>query len=245
MTLWRRDANPEALLDRISRPWRTREQLSRLASLSRPPSEPFEFAVLGDAEPGRFWIFRALYNRKGVFSRQLARVQEQAVDFSVQLGDMVSRGIPRRYLEFFRELESVGVQKPYLTVIGNHDRSRPHGGSHARAYRRLFGRTNYSFDYGGARFVALDSSARRLSRLQLRWLGLVLATPLRKVIFTHMPPVHLRLWGGAAAHRMGGFTRGAREFTDLIVAQRSFQADARVACDNEIYYGAFNRGERA
>lgn len=204
------------ILARLAAPWKTRLQIERLAASPRGPSDSFEFAVLGDVEPGRFWIFRALFNRRGVFPRQLAAIQSQSVDFSVQLGDMVSRGLPRQYLGFFRQLNDMRLRKPYLTVIGNHDRARPHGRSDSRIYRSLFGRSNYSFDYGGVRFVVLDSSLKRLTRAQIRWLGLVLETRLRKVIFTHMPPAQLRLWGGAAAHRMGGFEAGAASFTDLL-----------------------------
>lgn len=204
-------------LAQLSASWRSHAQLARLSAQRRQAHETFEFAVLGDAEPGRFWIFRALFNQPGVFQRQLSAIQEQAVDFSVQLGDMVSCGIPRNYLEFFRQLNDVRVVKPYLTVLGNHDRSYPHGRSHSRLYRSLFGRSNYYFDYGGTRFVSLDSSRARLTQLQLKWLRLVLDTGLRKIVFTHMPPVALRLWGGAgAAHHLGGFKRGAAEFMRLM-----------------------------
>jgi 3',5'-cyclic AMP phosphodiesterase CpdA len=129
---------------------------------------------------------------------------------------MVSCGLTHNYLNFFRQLNEVRVTKPYLTVIGNHDRSYPHGRSHSRLYRSLFGRSNYFFDYGGVRFVTLDSSRGRLTQLQLKWLTMVLATRLRKVVFTHMPPVVLKLWGGAGAHHLGGFDRGADRFTDLM-----------------------------
>jgi 3',5'-cyclic AMP phosphodiesterase CpdA len=206
-------------LRQLSQPWKSGAQLSRLAASKRRAGESFEFAVLGDVEPGRFWIFRALFNRPGVFQRQLAAIQKQGVDFSVQLGDMVSRGVPDNYLEFYGKLNEVRVVKPYLTVIGNHDRSYPHGNSHSRLYRSLFGESSYFFDYGGVRFVSLDSSRARLTALQLKWLRMVLTTSLRKVVFTHMPPVTLKLWGGSAAHRLGGFERGAREFTDLLSEQ--------------------------
>jgi 3',5'-cyclic AMP phosphodiesterase CpdA len=160
-----------------------------------------------------------MFNRKGVFERQLAAIQNQSVDFSVQLGDMVSRGTPGNFLRFYRKLEGAPAAKPYLTVIGNHDRSRPNGKSDSTLYRSLFGRGNYYFDRGGVRFVALDSSAARLRRSQLRWLALVLDTPMRKVVFTHMPPALLRLWGGALAHGMGGFRKGAKEFAKLVAAK--------------------------
>ncbi len=206
----------EENLRQLAAPWRTRVHLDRLQAAARKPGEAFEFAVLGDAEPGRFWIWRALFNRPGVFRRQLSRVQTQSVDFTIQLGDMVSCGKPRHYFDFFRQLHGLPIEKPYLTVIGNHDRSHPHGRSHSRVYRRLFGRaTNYFFDYGGVRFIVLDSSRQRLTQAQIRWLAAVCRGPRRKVVLTHMPPVLLGLWG-PAGHRMGGFHQGAHQFTDLM-----------------------------
>lgn len=203
-------------LIKLSEPWKLHRQLAHLQTKPRAHGEPFEFAVLGDAEPGRFWIWRKLFGRPGVFEHQLSAIQRHSVDFSIQLGDMVSCGHERNYHGFFRKLDGVGVRKPYLTVCGNHDRSNPHGNSHSKLYRSLFGRANYHFDYGGVRFVTLDSSRQRVTKTQIKWLSMVFDTPLRKVVFTHMPPVMLKLWGGSAAHHMGGFQHGAHEFTDLM-----------------------------
>lgn len=200
----------------LAEPWRTRVQLKKLEAKSRTPYEHFEFAVLGDCEPGRFWIFRALFNRRGVFAKQVSSIQQQSADFCVQLGDMVSRGLEDHYLRFFRQMSALPIEKPYLTVIGNHDRLRPHGRSNSRLYRSLFGLNNYHFDHGGVRFVALDSSSGRLTRHQLDWLDRVLDAPLRKVIFTHMPPAFLELWGHSAlSHRLGGFSEGADDFASI------------------------------
>ncbi|MDE2038663.1 MAG: metallophosphoesterase [Elusimicrobia bacterium] len=221
--LRRRDPLPRLPehLGLLARPWGLDSQLSRLSGRKRLAGEDFAFAVLGDAEPGRFWLWRKLFNRPGVFREQLSAIQRHPVDFTVQLGDMVSRGLPRHYERFFRELHGVGVEKPYLTVCGNHDRSNPHGGSHSAAYRALLGRSNYHFDHGGVRFVVLDSSRARVTRLQLKWLSLVFDTGLRKVVFTHMPPALLRLWGGGATgRRMGGFRRNAEAFTNLAAQAR-------------------------
>jgi 3',5'-cyclic AMP phosphodiesterase CpdA len=205
-------------LKTLSSPFRTERQLSRLAETSRTPFETFQFAVMGDCEPGRYWIFRALFNRKGVFEKQMGAIQHQSIDFSIQLGDMVSRGLTGHYLRFFKTLASMAVARPYLTVIGNHDRHNPHGRSNSKLYRRLFGdRTNYFFDRGGARFVIVDSSAGRLSTAQLKWLDRVLDTPLRKLVFTHMPPALLELWGRSdTVKKMGGFSEGAHEFADIL-----------------------------
>ncbi|MFA6004217.1 MAG: metallophosphoesterase [Elusimicrobiota bacterium] len=200
---------------RLAHPWRTSLQLAGLPEIA---SGSFSFAVLGDVEPCRFRIGRLLFNRPRVFAHQLRCIQAQPVTFCVQLGDMVSRGSEHYYRRFLEDLHDLEVKKPYLTVIGNHDRSRPNGPSHARMYRRIFGRSNYRFDYGGVRFITVDTSARGLRPSQLRWLSRALDTDLRKVVFTHMPPVQLNLWGGSFAHAHGGFSRGAREFTEMMAA---------------------------
>lgn len=216
---WNRDARLDEIssLQELSKPLRTAHQLKKLALNPRSADDEFQFAVLGDVEPGRFWVSRKLFNVPGVFARQLRAIQSHQIDFCIQLGDMVSRGTRRNYLRLLREMSRVGVEKPYLTVIGNHDRISPHRLSSARIYRSCFGETNYFFDRGGVRFVVLDTSARRLKGNQLRWLNLCLKTDLRTVVLTHIPPAALRVWTDfASARGVGGFTRGAAEFTEIM-----------------------------
>ncbi len=211
---------PESLLLLASR-LRTERQLRRLSRLPSATGDRVSFAVLGDAEPSRFWIYRKLFNREGVFHQQMSELQKLPLTFTVQLGDMVSKGIVSNYDSFLRGLRRVWSGRPYLTVIGNHDRSRPNGKSHSTLYRGLFGKPNYFFDHGGVRFVVLDSSAKRVSKTQLKWLKLALAVPGRKVVFTHMPPVQLGLWGGVGrVHALGGFIGGAREFAEIVSAAK-------------------------
>ena len=211
---------PESLVLMASR-FRTERQLRRLARLPSASGDRVSFAVLGDAEPSRFWIYRKLFNREGVFHDQMHELQALPLTFTVQLGDMVSKGNVSHYESFFRGLRRVWSGRPYLTVIGNHDRSRPNGKSHSIAYRGLFGRPNYFFDHGGVRFVVLDSSAKRVTRMQLKWLKLALDVPGRKIVFTHMPPVQLSLWGGVGrVHELGGFIGGSREFAEIVSAAK-------------------------
>ena len=206
----------ESLILMASR-FRTSRQLRRLSRLPTAQGDRVTFAVLGDVEPSRWWLARKLFNKEGIFHQQMEELQQLPLEFIVQLGDMVSIGEERRYEQFLRELRRVWLGKPYLTVIGNHDRSRPNGKSHSTIYRTLFGQSNYFFDHAGVRFVVLDSSAKKVTKHQLRWLRMVLDVPRRKIVFTHMPPVHLGLWGGAGAiHHLGGFIGGAREFSQIV-----------------------------
>jgi predicted phosphodiesterase len=201
--------------------FRTARQLRRLSRLSGAVGDKVSFAVLGDAEPSRFWIYRKLFNREGVFHDQMHELQATPLTFTVQLGDMVSKGTVAHYEDFFRGLRRVWSGRPYITVIGNHDRSRPNGKSHSTLYRGLFGKPNYFFDHAGVRFVVLDSSAKRVSRTQLKWLKMALDVPGRKIVFTHMPPVQLSLWGGVGrVHELGGFIGGAREFAEIVSAAK-------------------------
>ncbi len=211
---------PESLVLMASR-FRTERQLRRLSRLPSALSDKVSFAVLGDAEPSRFWIARKLFNREGVFHAQMHEIQAAPLTFTVQLGDMVSKGTDSHYEHFFRGLRRVWSGRPYITVIGNHDRSRPMGKSHSIAYRGLFGKPNYFFDHAGVRFVVLDSSAKRVTKAQLRWLKMALDVPGRKIVFTHMPPVQLSLWGGVGrVHELGGFIAGSREFADIVSAAK-------------------------
>jgi len=212
-----------ARLRSLAAPWRTERQLSRLEGAPRSPEDALKFAVIGDAEPGRFRVWRWLFNEAGVFERQLAGADRRGADFIMQLGDMVSRGTKTNFTRFFETLARLAPRTPYLTLIGNHDRHKPHGVTNDDEYRSAFGKTNYFFDRGGYRFVALDSSAGRVTHEQLEWLDDTLATPLKTVVFTHMMPAAIRdRSGSGGAFAMGGFKAGSEEFA-RIVARREVQ----------------------
>jgi 3',5'-cyclic AMP phosphodiesterase CpdA len=203
---------------RLAEPFRTSAQLAKLARTPRRDGASLRFAVIGDAEPGRFWFWRALFNRdQNAFWKQLAKADRAGADFILQLGDMVSRGVPRNFRAFFNKLNSAAPRTPYLTVIGNHDRHNPHGVSNSRVYRSLFGGTNYAFDRGGRRFVVLDNSAGRITPAQFDWLRSVLSADKPAVVFTHIPPAPLGEWTDFAGRKgAGGFRQGAEEFMRLM-----------------------------
>lgn len=208
-------------LRRQARPWRTDEQLTKLAAAPRAARGTFRFAVIGDAEPGRFWISRRFFNKPGVFWRLLARADRSGSDFILQLGDMVSRGTALNFWSFIRGLFSVGPKTPYLTAIGNHDRRKPHGVTDDRAYRAAFGTPDYSFTRGGWRFVVVDSSAGRITKDQLHWLARELDPAVPTVVFTHIPPAPLSEWTDWGRFKgAGGFKEGSVDFMRLMSANK-------------------------
>ncbi|HAH07023.1 MAG TPA: hypothetical protein DCM05_10950 [Elusimicrobia bacterium] len=218
----RRRLSERIRLARLSAPWKTDGQLARLAASPRRPGESFRFAVLGDAEPGRYWLTRALFAVPGAFQAQWADLQTRGVDFCVQLGDAVSRGSVRNYLRLLHDLSSLRDPAPYLPVLGNHDRRYPHGKADCELFRSVFGKTHYAFDRGGYRFAVLDTSARRLTRRQFLWLEKVLDTDLRTVVFTHVPPADLEVWKDFSGRwrGYGGFKEGSSEFLRLMSRRR-------------------------
>ncbi|MBI2386971.1 MAG: metallophosphoesterase [Elusimicrobia bacterium] len=204
-----------------AREWRTDEQLTKLAASPRSVGETFRFAVIGDAEPGRFWFSRTLFNTPGVFWKLLARADRSGADFIFQLGDMVSRGTVLNFWSFVRGLFSVGPKTPYLTAIGNHDRHKPHGITNDRVYRAAFGSPDYAFDRGGRRFIVLDSSAGRVTPVQLAWLVGLLDPEVPTVVFTHIPPAPLSEWTDWGSMKgAGGFKEGSAEFMRLMSANK-------------------------
>lgn len=207
-------------LSRFAHSWRTEEQLSRLANSPRSGST-VRFAVIGDAEPGRFWISRTLFNRPGAFWRMLARADRSSPEFILQLGDMVSRGTISNFWNFIRDLFRARPLSPYLTVIGNHDRHKPHGITNDRVYRATLGATDYAFDRGGRRFIVVDSSAGRVTGAQLAWLKGLLNPAVPTIVFTHVPPAPLSEWTDWGSFKgAGGFKEGASEFMALMAANK-------------------------
>ncbi|MBI5246426.1 MAG: metallophosphoesterase [Elusimicrobia bacterium] len=207
------------VLQKHARPWRTDEQLAKLAA--KPAGSTVKFAVIGDAEPGRFWISRKLFNEPGVFWRLLSRANVSSPDFILQLGDMVSRGTVLNFWSFLRELVASGLRAPYLTVLGNHDRFKPHGVTNSVVYQATFGSPNYVFERGGWRFVVVDSSAGRITKPQLDWLSSVLDGKTPTVVFTHIPPAPLSEWTDWGRFKgAGGFKEGAVEFMMLMSARK-------------------------
>jgi hypothetical protein len=206
-------------LQRAARPWRTDEQLTKLAS--KPQANALRFAVIGDAEPGRFWFSRALFNAPGVFWKLLARADRSGPDFIFQLGDMVSRGTAANFKGFLRGLLSSAITTPYLTALGNHDRHKPHGVTNDKIYRTTFGSPDYSFTRGGWRFVVVDSSAGRITAAQLDWLRRELDPAVPTVVFTHIPPAPLSEWTDWGRLKgAGGFKEGSEAFMNLMSANK-------------------------
>lgn len=154
------------------------------------PAEPaaFSFIYMGDAQNGLDTWGRLV---RGAFEAR------PDVAFYLMAGDLVDRGNERDdWDDFFANAESVFNRRPLVPVIGNHECQ----GGHPRLYLEQFALPRngpegleaeraYSFQYGNALFVILDSNAPL--ELQTEWLDRTLgASGARwKIVSYHHPVI--------------------------------------------------------
>ena len=119
----------------------TRKNLERLAA-SAPPAGPWRFAVLSDshlAYDELHDIVDALNSRGDI-------------ELVVHLGDMTALGLRQEYRNTRAILDRLAM--PYLTAIGNHE-ALSNG---RQLYAAMFGPYDYSFRYGGIKFLVYNAN---------------------------------------------------------------------------------------
>ncbi len=146
-------------------------QIDKIHSL--PPSDHFNFAVMGDNK-----------NSFKTFDQILKDLDTQDYTFAIDVGDLVFDGEKVKYQIFYHMIEK--VKTPFLVAIGNHDIRE--GG--AKNYLEIFGKFYYSFDYGNSLFIILDdANEERIDAVQMGWLEEQLQKKYQhKFVFLHVPP---------------------------------------------------------
>ncbi|WP_316748411.1 metallophosphoesterase [Pedobacter gandavensis] len=76
------------------------------------------------------------------------------VDFVLIAGDFTEFGVLKEMEWISRALKKLNV--PYMGVIGNHDLTN----RGREVFERMFGALNYSFIYGGTKFICHDTNSR-------------------------------------------------------------------------------------
>ena len=88
-----------------------------------------------------------------------------AVQFVLFGGDMADQGLLKEY-EIFHDLLA-NLDKPYLTVIGNHD----YLSNGQDIYKNMFGDLNYSFVFNNSKFIMFDDIFWESNKLpEFNWL---------------------------------------------------------------------------
>jgi hypothetical protein len=166
-----------------------------------PPDagRPLRFAVYGDVRSG--------HDVHAALDRALA---DEQPDFALLTGDLVDRGTDEGDWESFFDISAPLLrQLPIFPAVGNHEYvSRGRGlGAFLRLFRAPLTSATvpdswYSFDLGGAHFVALDSIQYKLPR-QRAWFERDLAEARRRgvraiFVYAHEGPASSGLHGGNA-----------------------------------------------
>ena len=106
------------------------------------PGQPFKFVAYGDSR-----------TQPKVHASILACMKAFQPDFAIQTGDLVANGeVSSQWDEYWQTIREFAHDVPYYPALGNHERKG------APYYRYFDVQQEYSFDYGNAHFVALDSN---------------------------------------------------------------------------------------
>lgn len=135
-------------------------------------SLPFTIAITGDPQAvvGDFDEVKLQINKR------------RDVSFSVVLGDITDRGLKREWNLAADIINS--FDKPVLTVVGNHD-----GLSNAKSiYPKMFGPYNYSFYYGGVKFVMWNNNFYEWGDPDFDWLEKEVLDQYPVIVMSHQPP---------------------------------------------------------
>ncbi len=134
--------SPNQTFDRLSAKDINATNLKRLGDGAG--DDTVKFVLTGDSQRSRdetVELCRVINGIKGI-------------DFVVLDGDITEFGVLKEMLWISRTLQD--LNRPYVAVIGNHDevaRGR-------ETFRNMFGELNYSFVYGGVKFICHDSNSR-------------------------------------------------------------------------------------
>ena len=156
-------------------------------------AEDFFFVQLSDSH----WGFEGAPNpdARGTLPKAVASVNALAErpDFIMFTGDLThTTDDPRerrKRMTEFRDIVSALAVKDVRFIPGEHDAALDRG----KAFKELFGPTNYTFDHKGVHFIVLDNVSdpgAQLGEEQLAWLSNDLQqqpTDARIVVFAHRP----------------------------------------------------------
>jgi predicted phosphodiesterase len=151
------------------------ELQARIGPAIADEKAPFHFAWVGDIQGGfeRFARVREAINA------------DPSIELIVFAGDLTASGDDADLAELVADADA--LERPWYSVIGNHDTTL----GREESFQRRVGRLNYSFDYRGARFLMLDTASATLderawSFAEDRLSG---SEPATRIVGLHVPPL--------------------------------------------------------
>ncbi|WP_299013696.1 metallophosphoesterase [uncultured Polaribacter sp.] len=119
-------------------------------------SDTFKFAFLTDAH----WFYDNLVTVVDDINKK------DEILFVIFGGDITEQAILKEYTTFYDIMSK--LNKPYFTVIGNHDYNTNGG----LIYSRMFGAYNYSFEFNNNKFILFDNVVWESEKLpDFNWLS--------------------------------------------------------------------------
>ena len=152
----------------------------------------FAFVVMGDN-----------HSSDELHAFLLAAADQMGPLLIVNVGDFVNIGTADLYDIFLRQISAVSA--PVIPVLGNHDTI---GNRDWSVYESVFGKPDFSFDYGNSRFVCLNNVPMGFTEEQLVWLDKALDTDQQhKFVLMHRPPNYIEPESGWTTLATGGAER--------------------------------------
>lgn len=149
-------------------------------------------------EPVAVSLFTDSHANYSDLKKVAQRIQGDPSKFVINLGDMTDLGLAVEYDAFLYSISP--LKKPLFSVIGNHDSV----GSGKSIYRRIFGSSNYAFDYSGVRWIFFNNNRLDFIKegIDLNWLELqVQQSPYPVLIFQHVNPFNIEYFDQAYLER--------------------------------------------
>ena len=162
----------------------------------------FSFATMGDDRDG-----------DNVLKKIISRINNNStIAFAINNGDLVQDGYKKEFAKYLKIIQA--SNKPMLSIIGNHELPWYDGKSN---YEKFFGKTDFAFVYGNSYFIILDSSDKKITKKQKKWLVKQLEISQKytnRFVFTHVPLYDPRKGEYAKGHSIKSLKK-AKELNDL------------------------------
>lgn len=142
-------------------------------ALLKDTNKDFCFSVVGDLHFGR-------YKSQPAILKYVLENASVDSDFIIVNGDITNKGEFFQFGEYFEAIKDSKI--PVITVKGNHDILM-----NMDLYNRIFGNSQFNFEYNGYNFIILDSSTWRVDYSELDWLSYKLKDKPAIVVLHHPP----------------------------------------------------------
>ncbi len=166
------------------------QKMLKAIKLSNHHQKSFSFAILGDNRDGN-----------NVLKIIISKInKDNDISFAINNGDLVPDGYKKEFSNYLNIIKT--SKKPFISIIGNHEIPWYDGESN---YKKVFGKTHFSFVYGNSYFIVLDSSDKKIGNKQLKWLEKELQKSQKytnRFVITHVPLYDPRYGKYAKGHSL-------------------------------------------